>query len=90
MLTLWHSLPGEGLEDLPQIVGLSLAVSGGATVLAAVLGVLFAAWLAFTRFAGRRAVVVGLNALLGLPPVVVGLVLYLLLSRQGPLGALGL
>lgn len=80
----------EALAELPGIVGLSLAVSGTATLAAAVLGVAIAAVLAMTRFAGRRAAIVAVNALLGLPPVVVGLVLYLLLSRQGPLGGAGL
>lgn len=90
MPTFWHSLPGAGLEDLPGIVLLSLAVSGGATILATVVGILAAALLTLGRFPGRRAMIVGANALLGLPPVVVGLVLYLLLSRQGPLGAAGI
>jgi len=55
-----------------------------------VLGAPFGAWLAIPRFPGRHAIIVLTNALLGLPPVVVGLGLYLLLSRSGPLGAAGL
>jgi tungstate transport system permease protein len=73
-----------------RIVLLSLSVSLSAVVIASAIGVPFGAALAVLRFRGRRAVVVILNALLGLPPVVVGLVVYLLLSRAGPLGALGL
>jgi tungstate transport system permease protein len=77
------------MESFLPIVGLSLSVSLGATALAAALGIPLAALLAMTRFPGRRLLVVLVNALLGLPPVVVGLVLYLLLSRAGPLGRLG-
>lgn len=84
----WHSWPGETLADLPGIVGLSLAVSTAATLLAALLGIALAGLLALARFPGRAAAIVAANALMGLPPVVVGLALYLLLSRQGPLGAL--
>ena len=73
-----------------EIVGLSLAVSLSAVAAAALLGLPLGAALAVGRFPGRRALVVVLNALMGLPPVVVGLVVYLLLSRAGPLGALGL
>ena len=72
------------------IVLLSLGVSLSATAIAAVLGFALAALLALGRFRGRGALIVLVNALLGLPPVVVGLFLYLLLSRSGPLGALGL
>jgi tungstate transport system permease protein len=72
------------------IVGLSLLVSGTATVCAALLGVPLGALLALTRFPGREAVVVVLNALMGLPPVVVGLAVFLALSRSGPLGSWGL
>ncbi len=75
---------------LLAIVGLSLLVSLTAVVLAAAIGVPLGALLALTRFPGREAVIVVLNALMGLPPVVVGLAIYLLLSRSGPLGALGL
>ena len=73
-----------------EIIRLSLAVSLSATLLAGSLGIALAALLALTRFPRRRALIVTLNALLGLPPVVVGLVLYLLLSHAGPFGGLGL
>ena len=76
--------------DLVEIVSLSLWVSLGAVAIAGVLGLPLGALLGVTRFPGRGAVVVVLNALMGLPPVVVGLVVYLLLSRAGPLGPLGL
>jgi tungstate transport system permease protein len=75
---------------LREIVALSLRVSLTAVVLAAAIGLPLGAWIAVVRFPGKRAVEVGLNALMGLPPVVVGLVVYLALSRSGPLGALGL
>jgi tungstate transport system permease protein len=73
-----------------EIVGLSLAVSLSAVAAATVLGLPLGAALAVGRFPGRRAATVVLNALMGLPPVVVGLMVYLLLSRAGPLGSLGL
>src|SRR5205809_608074 len=76
--------------ELWRIVLLSLEVSLSAVILAAIVGLPLGAALAVKRFAGRRAVIVTLNALMGLPPVVVGLVVYLLLSRAGPLGELGL
>src|SRR3982074_1350357 len=79
-----------GDPALLAIVRLSLLVSCSAVVLAGLVGVPFGAGVALTRFAGREVVIVGLNALMGLPPVVVGLVVYLLLSRAGPLGALGI
>ncbi len=72
------------------IVSISLQVSGLATLIAAAIALPLAAWLALTPFPGRGAVVAVLNALMGLPAVVVGLVVYLLLSRAGPLGPLGL
>ena len=72
------------------IVRLSIEVSGSATLLAAVFALPLAAWLALTPFRGRDGVVAGLNALMGLPSVVVGLIVYLLLSRAGPLGSLGI
>jgi len=75
---------------LVQVVVLSLAVSLVATGAASLIGLPLGAVLAIARFPGRRALVVLANALLGLPPVVVGLALYLLLSRAGPLGGLGL
>src|SRR6476619_1584564 len=76
--------------QLVDIVVLSLEVSFAAVVIAAVIGLPLGAVLAVKRFTGRHAIVVFLNALMGLPPVVVGLLVYLLLSRAGPLGALGL
>ena len=80
-----------GLDrDLMEIVGLSLRVSLTAVVLAALVGLPLGAAVALFRFPGRGAVVVLLNALMGLPPVVVGLVVYLLLSRAGPFGVFGL
>ena len=71
------------------IVELSLRVSLMATALAALIGLPLGAAIAVGRFPGRQALTVVLNALMGLPPVVVGLVVYLLLSRAGPLGAFG-
>jgi tungstate transport system permease protein len=75
---------------LLAIVRLSLSVSLSAVALAALVGLPFGAWLALTRFPGREVITVVLNALMGLPPVVVGLAVYLLLSRSGPLGSWGL
>jgi tungstate transport system permease protein len=72
------------------IVRLSLAVSLSAVACAALIGVPFGALVALTRFPGRGPVIVILNALMGLPPVVVGLAVYLLLSRSGPLGSWGI
>jgi len=79
-----------GDPALLAIVRLSLLVSLSAVVLAGLVGVPFGAGVALTCFAGREVVIVVLNALMGLPPVVVGLVVYLLLSRSGPLGSWGL
>jgi tungstate transport system permease protein len=79
-----------GDPALFAIVRLSLTVSLSATLLAALLGAPLGALLALSRFPGRQIVVVALNALMGLPPVVAGLLIYLLLSRSGPLGELGL
>jgi tungstate transport system permease protein len=73
-----------------EIVALSLQVSLSAVVLATALGLPLGAAVAVGRFPGRPALIVLLNALMGLPPVVVGLLVYLLLSRAGPLGELGL
>jgi ABC-type tungstate transport system substrate-binding protein len=73
-----------------RTVRLSLAVSGAACLIAAGFGLAAGAWLAVTRFPGRRALVALFNTLLALPSVVVGLVVYLLLSRSGPLGAMGM
>jgi tungstate transport system permease protein len=75
---------------LLAIVELSLRVSLTATVLAAGIGLPLGAAIAVGRFPGRQVLVVVLNALMGLPPVVVGLVVYLLLSRAGPLGMFGI
>jgi tungstate transport system permease protein len=75
---------------LMAIVKLSLLVSLSAVALAALIGVPFGALVALTHFRGREGVIVVLNALMGLPPVVVGLAVYLLLSRSGPLGEFGL
>ncbi len=72
------------------IVRLSLIVSLSAVALAGLVGVPLGALVALTRFRGREAVIVTLNAMMGLPPVVVGLVVYLLLSRSGPLGSWGI
>ncbi len=79
-----------GDPALLAIVRLSLIVSLSAIVLAALIGIPFGAALALIRFPGRQAVIVVLNALMGLPPVVVGLAVYLALSRTGPLGSWGL
>lgn len=84
------SLIRDGDGELARIVCLSLGVSLTATLVALVLGAPFGAALAILRFPGRGSLIVLMNALLGLPPVVVGLAVYLLLSRSGPLGGLGL
>jgi len=75
---------------LLRTVGLSLSVSGTATLCAAGFGLAFGAWLAIAHFRGHRVLILVLNTLLALPSVVVGLVVYLLLSRSGPLGAWGI
>jgi tungstate transport system permease protein len=75
---------------LGDIVGLSLRVSLTAVAIASAVGLPLGALIAVSRFPARRTTIVLLNALMGLPPVVVGLLVYLLLSRAGPLGALGL
>jgi tungstate transport system permease protein len=77
-------------HSLIAIVGLSFKVSGVAVILAALLALPLGAWLALHRFPGRAAVLAVINGLMGLPPVVVGLLVYLMLSRAGPLGTLGL
>jgi len=79
-----------GDPALLAIVRLSLMVSLSAVVVGGLIGVPVGAGVALTRFPGREGVIVILNALLGLPPVVVGLAIYLLLSRSGPLGSWGL
>ncbi len=83
-------LIGRADAGLVEIVLRSLALSLSAVVLAGLVGLPLGAAVALFRFPGRRAIAVLLNALMGLPPVVVGLVVYLLLSRAGPLGVLGL
>lgn len=75
--------------ELLSIIGLSLRVSLTAVLIGTLIGLPLGAFLALTRFPGRNACIVVLNACMGLPPVVVGLVVYLILSRSGPLGALG-
>lgn len=77
-------------EDLVEITGLSLWVTLTALILASAIALPLAALLAVRRFRFRRALIALLNALMGLPPVVVGLVVYVFLSRSGPFGALGL
>ncbi len=77
-------------STLLSIAGLSLRVSGTAVLAASLLALPFGAWLALARFPGRQGVIALLNGMMGLPPVVVGLLVYLLLSRAGPLGALGI
>src|SRR5664279_969026 len=79
-----------GDPTLFAIVRLSLLVSLSAVLFAALLGMPIGALMALTRFRGREAAIVLLNALMGLPPVVVGLAVFLLLSRSGPLGSWGL
>ena len=80
----------DGDPELVGIVALSLEVSGVALAAAAAIGLPLGAALGIVRFPGRRGLVVLLNALMGLPPVVVGLGVYLVLSREGPLGDRGL
>ncbi len=88
-LSAWQ-LIASGDATLFAIVRLSLVVSLSAVVLAAIVGLPFGALLALVHFPGRSAIVVLVNAFMGLPPVVVGLAVYLLLSRSGPLGQLGI
>ncbi|MFO7764172.1 MAG: ABC transporter permease [Wenzhouxiangellaceae bacterium] len=76
--------------ELLEIIGLSLQVSLAATLLAALIGLPLGAAVAVYQFPGRSLLTALLNAMMGLPPVVVGLAIYLLLSRAGPLGELGL
>lgn len=84
------SLIGGADLQFYDTVSLSLRVSGTATVLACVFGMPVGAWLAIVRFPGRAVAIATINACLGVPSVLVGLVVYLVLSRSGPLGALGL
>ncbi|MBR0647229.1 ABC transporter permease [Plastoroseomonas hellenica] len=84
------TLVATGDETLSRIILLSLQVSISAVLFAALVGLPLGALLAVARFPGRHGIITVLNALMGLPPVVAGLVIYLLLSRSGPLGSLGL
>jgi tungstate transport system permease protein len=77
-------------HDLVEISLRSLQVTVTAVVIAAAIGLPFGAWLSVTRFRFRRIAIAVLNALMGLPPVVVGLVVYILLSRSGPFGVFNL
>ncbi|MBI3701134.1 MAG: ABC transporter permease [Afipia sp.] len=96
MNDFWHALATaltliRNLDPaIAEIVALSLRVSLTASVIAMLLGAPLGAILAVARFRGRQGAIVFANALLGLPPVVAGLAIYLLLSRSGPLGAAGL
>ena len=89
-VTLAFAMIARGDAALYGIIGLSLEVSVSAAVIAGIVGSPAGAALAIYRFRGRGAIVLLVNAMLGLPPVVVGLAAYLLLSRSGPLGPLGL
>ncbi len=88
-LTAWQLFAASDAR-LAGIVWLSLRVSLAATLIACVVGMPVGAMLAVGRFPGRRVLIVLFNGLMGLPPVVVGLLVYLLLSRAGPLGQFGL
>jgi tungstate transport system permease protein len=88
-LTAWHLVAAADAR-LFGVVLLSLQVSLSATIIACLVGMPIGALLAVGRFPGRRLLVVLFNGLMGLPPVVVGLMVYLLLSRAGPLGTFGL
>ena len=76
--------------DLLEIIVMSLRVTTSAVVIASLIGLPLGAMLAVNRFALRRATIASLNALMGLPPVVVGLFVYMALSRSGPFGVMGL
>jgi ABC-type tungstate transport system substrate-binding protein len=76
--------------QLVRTVALSLQVSGAATIIGSALGLALGAWLAVAEFPGRRVLVGSVNTLLAMPSVVLGLLVYLLLSRAGPLGPWGL
>ncbi|MFV2091652.1 MAG: ABC transporter permease [Hyphomicrobiales bacterium] len=77
-------------RDLLEIIVMSLRVTLTAVLIASAIGLPLGAWLAVNRFRSRRVAIAVLNALMGLPPVVVGLFVYMLLSRSGPFGVLGL
>ena len=83
-------LVASGDADLVEIIGLSLRVSLSALIVSCAIGLPLGALLAIARYPGRGVTLVVVNALMGLPPVVVGLMVYLFLSRAGPLGWLGL
>lgn len=93
---IWEGLQGAWAliasfdDGLVDVTIRSLQVSGFAVLIAALIGLPLGAWLAVSRFRGRALFVATINALMGLPPVVVGLVVYLLLSREGPFGVLNL
>lgn len=87
MIEVWDALR---TPEFAHVITLSLIVSFGATAVAAIIALPLGAALAICQFPGRIAIILLANALLGLPPVVVGLVLYLILSHAGPLGSLGL
>jgi tungstate transport system permease protein len=87
--SIWQLLTAAE-SPLWAIVRLSVWVSCTAVLLAAILALPLAAWLATHRFRGRSTVIALLNALMGFPPVVLGLLVYLLLSRSGPLGSWGI
>lgn len=96
MLQLWNTLV-DAIEQLLsfdrsvyEVVLLSLRVSGLATLIAAAFGIPLGMWLGLTRNRSRAFLAAGVNTGLGLPPVVVGLVIFLVLSRRGPLGSLDL
>ena len=96
MTDLWLGLTGAFKlvfslnSDLLEIVLRSLHVTLTAVLIASLIGLPIGAWLAVNRFRYRRATIAFLNALMGLPPVVVGLIVYILFSRSGPLGVFGL
>lgn len=96
MIDIWQGLTEASWlvvsfdQDLIEIVLRSLQVTLTAVVIASAIGLPLGAWLAVNRFRYRRTTIALLNALMGLPPVVVGLVVYILLSRSGPFGVFGL
>ncbi|MEW5789638.1 MAG: ABC transporter permease [Pseudomonadota bacterium] len=89
LLDAFHLLGNLDAQVL-AIVWLSLKVSLSAVALGALIGLPLGAWVAVARFPGRNGVAVFLNAMMGMPSVVLGVLVYLLLSRSGPLGSLGL
>jgi tungstate transport system permease protein len=89
-LNLLVNTEAEGRSALMSIVWLSIEVALSSTLCSCILGLPLGSWLATHEFPGRKVVVSVLNAMLGLPSVIVGLIAYLLLSRSGPLGSFGL